>query len=320
MIFITALVLIFVLRLRFPKGKSVAAIKVMRCCVDKVMRWCCLCYCCDVCLTHCCCFLVSEAIAEALTSSEVSTLQVFQASYPRLLPHVKPVLHAFFSELKGFIDVTDTSSLEQTLSKFWDDLFPVVYHSAVHAKMSAFTPTYADCIRKSQRTIRPWGIVPALVNEPIVRAVESSTLLLHALHVGSRVVESAENYELPPECHDTTTRMASCGLCHGVTEPPCLNLCLNVARGCLAPLTEIGAGWTDWVNGVARAGKALKTARSVFQRLSDHLPDAVLVAMETGPKLQKKVSAKWNCLKLILSKDYCITGRANPIFCAVGLR
>lgn len=203
---------------------------------------------------------------------------------------MEPVIHSFFTGLKESLHHTDEAPLEQTLSNFWDDLFPGVYHSAVHAKMAPFSKEYTDCIRDSRKTIRPWGIVPTLVDDPIRRFIDAARLMFHALKTAVITTrDTTVSFELPVECFAAATKMSSCGLCHGITEPPCLNLCLNVARGCLAPLAEVGGGWIDLVSGVARAGRALRTSRPVLDRLSDHLPDAVLMAMETGPKLHKKV-------------------------------
>uniref|UniRef100_A0A2P2I8J7 Glypican-5-like n=1 Tax=Hirondellea gigas TaxID=1518452 RepID=A0A2P2I8J7_9CRUS len=243
---------------------------------------------------------LAGAVSDALTESERVTLQVFSTSYTRLTPRVQPVIHALYVGLQEAIDnnhhhhhapktASSPAVLEELLTRFWDDLFPVVYHSALHVKMPPFTQSYSECVRDARKTVRPWGIVPALVNDPLGRLVDAAKLMLHALHTASKTTVAARDFVLPPECQVAAARMSTCGLCHGVTEPPCHDLCLNVARGCLAPLAEIGAGWSDMVNGVARAGRALKAARPVLDRLSDHLPDAVLVAMETGPKLQKKI-------------------------------
>ncbi|XP_018022101.1 glypican-5 [Hyalella azteca] len=232
---------------------------------------------------------LTGAITEALDSSEQETLKVFTSSYPRLTPHVTPILRNLFSGLKASIAQPDSAGLETALAQFWNDLFPTVYHSAVHAKMPQFTEQYAQCVRASTKIIKPWGIIPALVDDPVSRFLESARLLLRALETAATAAKTPESFVFPDECIVASTRMSVCGLCNAVSAQPCHNLCLNVARGCLAPLAEIGAGWSDLVNGVARASKALKAARPVLDRLPDHLPDAVLVAMETGPKLQKKV-------------------------------
>ena len=248
-------------------------------------------------------------MSEALTASEQQTLAVFHSSYPRLTPHVRPVLVALYAGLRNALQHTDSRALDRILSQFWDDLFPGVYHSAVHAKMPPFTQEYSKCIRSSRKTIRPWGIIPALVDEPLNRAIEASRLMLHTLHVAKRTTEAPEIYDLPLECIPASARLTACALCHGVTAPPCHNFCLNVARGCLAPLSEIGAGWSDMTNGVARTGKALLAAKSIFDKLSDNLPDAVLVAMESGPKLQKKVSTlnvKVECVSKIYEIEYLL--------------
>ena len=48
-----------------------------------------------------------------------------------------------------------------------------------------------------------------------------------------------------------------------------------------------------------RAAKAVRASRGALSRVSEHLPDAVLVAMETGPKLQKKVGDYFTVLCIL---------------------
>ncbi|KAK8722880.1 hypothetical protein OTU49_012097, partial [Cherax quadricarinatus] len=230
-------------------------------------------------------------VESALANSEHRALNVFQATYPRLAPAARQVLHDLYSALRVGLTDTDDRALENAMGTFWDDLFPPVYHSVLHARLAPFSRRYTECLRDAQRVVQPWGIVPTLVGEPLLRGLHSARLLLHSLDVGAQVVKTASNFAVPSECGDAAARMQYCGACHGTLAPPCPGMCLNVARGCLAPLAEVDGAWADLAGAVSRVQQSLQAVRlaQLLHQLPDKLSEAVMVALERGPQLQKKV-------------------------------
>ncbi|XP_068234728.1 glypican-5 [Palaemon carinicauda] len=234
----------------------------------------------------------NRVVEEALTNSEHRAVKEFQNTYPRLASAAKQVLHELYSGLRsGLTDFEDEKALDRVLESFWDNLFPPVYHSALHARMPPFSKAYTECLRDAQRVVQPWGIIPTLVGEPLLRGLQSARLLLHALDVGANVVNAARNLPVPQECGEAAARLHYCGACHGALAPPCIGLCLNVARGCLAPLAEVDGAWSDLAGAVGRVQESLEAMRlsHLLHQLPEKLSEAVMVALERGPKLQKKV-------------------------------
>lgn len=236
-------------------------------------------------------FVVAGVVEKALGSSEHRTLKLFQATYPRLAPAARPVLHELFVSLKAAITSPNEMALEHALAAFWDDLFAPVYHNALHSRLPPFSQVYSECLRDAQRTVQPWGIIPALVGEPLLRGLRTVRLFLHSLDVGIEVVSSARKFPVPSECGEAAARLRFCGACHGTLAPPCSGMCLNVARGCLAPLAEVDGAWGDLAGTVARVHESLQASRlsHLLHQLPEKLSEAVMVALERGPKLQKKV-------------------------------
>nr|XP_053654158.1 glypican-5-like [Cherax quadricarinatus] len=237
---------------------------------------------------------VIGVVESALANSEHRALNVFQATYPRLAPAARQVLHDLYSALRVGLTDTDDRALENAMGTFWDDLFPPVYHSVLHARLAPFSRRYTECLRDAQRVVQPWGIVPTLVGEPLLRGLHSARLLLHSLDVGAQVVKTASNFAVPSECGDAAARMQYCGACHGTLAPPCPGMCLNVARGCLAPLAEVDGAWADLAGAVSRVQQSLQAVRlaQLLHQLPDKLSEAVMVALERGPQLQKKWSSR----------------------------
>ena len=71
---------------------------------------------------------------------------------------------------------------------------------------------------------------------------------LQALTTSNQVLKTVLNHALSPECQDSLLRMTHCARCAGVNDYsilPCKNLCLNVQRGCLVDIFELGVVYKD---------------------------------------------------------------------------
>ena len=187
---------------------------------------------------------------------------------------------------------TEENVIENSLKIFWDEMFPMVYHNAVHQRLAPFTNQYNDCLRQAREEIKPWGNLPNLIGNPLIQGIETARLMFHALTVGADIVAKAHNFEVPEECGEPAARMYFCGACHGALDPPCAGLCLNVARGCLAPLAEVDGAWSDLTGAVGRIEESLRVVRLAYHlhELPDRLLESILFSMQIGHKLQKKVS------------------------------
>ena len=228
---------------------------------------------------------------DALASSERRAMKVLETRYQRVAEAARPVLRQLYVGLRAGLMEKDERVLKKTLTTFWDDLFPPVYHSVLHTLPLPFTERYSQCLKEARRVVRAWGPIPTLVGEPLLRGIHSARLLLHALDVGSHVLQNARNLPVGPECSEAAARLELCGACHGALVPPCPGLCLNVARGCLAPLAEVDGAWTDLSGAVSRVQESLQVVRiaHLLHQLPDKVSEAIMVAMEHGPRLLKKV-------------------------------
>ena len=115
-----------------------------------------------------------------------------------------------------------------------------------------------------------------------------------------KVLEAGDVSELNEECSAAVLRATYCSSCRARSPPraasigPCRGLCANVARGCLAAISDVDQPWNDWIDGVERLGISLldddlavdRSLASVDSRVSE----AVLYALENASLLEKKVS------------------------------
>ncbi|KAL7644921.1 UNVERIFIED_CONTAM: hypothetical protein RMT77_004738 [Armadillidium vulgare] len=235
-----------------------------------------------------------SSLEEALSLSEQRCLESFQTVYPRLYGHVKDPLKELFVSLKASLNAVEEGTVERALSSFWDELFPYVYHSTVHSQLPPFSHGYMECLRKSRRTINPWKVVPNLIGESLSKGLDTARLMMHALNVGSDVILNARSYEIPEECGAPAARLHFCSSCHGAVVPPCSGLCLNVARGCLAPLAEIDGAWADLGSAAMRVEESIRNSglSHLLKDLPDRFSDAIMIALESGTKLQKMVRSR----------------------------
>ncbi|XP_076056452.1 glypican-5-like [Oratosquilla oratoria] len=240
------------------------------------------------CLTFDVC-IFAETVEAALTVSETRTHEAFRSAYPHL--SASHVIRDLYSALRASLTDSDDLGLERALDTFWDDLFPLVYHSALQPRLPPFSRHFASCLRFSRRDVRPWSTVPELVGGPLLRGLETARLLIQGLDVGAEIVRDAQDIMVPAECGEAAARLSYCGACHSAVAPPCPAFCLNVARGCLAPLAEVDGAWGELVTAISRVDQSLRAARlsHILNTLHDRLAEAVMVALESGPTLERKV-------------------------------
>ena len=126
-----------------------------------------------------------------------------------------------------------------------------------------------------------------------------------------KVLEAGDSAELADECSSAVLRATYCSACRprttggatGVSVRPCRRLCANVARGCLAAMSDVDQPWNDWIDAVERLGAALLDADlavgDVLSSVDSRVSEAVLYALENAPLLDKKVPSSSPHLHLI---------------------
>lgn len=251
---------------------------------------------------------------ELAHQSENKTLYLFQQVYSKMSVFSKKPIGDLYSDIRNYInnssDVAGSSDLnvENSVSDFFTNLFPLVYHHAVNDLIERdFTEEYKTCLRQLVKEIQPFGDIPRQISLSMYKSLEATRVLLQALALGSEVLnttdmllnEGAEKTDSTQNsCHLALLKMSYCPKCLGldIHLKPCSGFCLNVLRGCMTQhVSELDLPWNSYVEAVERLVIAVKAhdknvnADTLLRGLDTRISEAIMYAMENGPSLEKKV-------------------------------
>lgn len=176
----------------------------------------------------------------SFTSNLTSSL--FDTAYSALASDCRPLVFQLFSSIRRHLSGDSSSSLDNAVHQFYDDLFPLVYQRLLNPGMghasaqsySSHTGTRKHCLRTMRRDVGPFGPHPRLLLSSLSRVLQVGRALSQLLRLAGEVVNATERLMLSRECVRGLVRMQYCSHCRGLTLiRPCTGLCVNVMRGCL---------------------------------------------------------------------------------------
>uniref|UniRef100_A0A8C8JGN9 Uncharacterized protein n=1 Tax=Oncorhynchus tshawytscha TaxID=74940 RepID=A0A8C8JGN9_ONCTS len=196
------------------------------------------------------------------------------------LPHV----NALFSSLSLYIRGHNLS-LEAAITRFYDNLFPLVYVRLVNPGMG-MAGKRGECLRATRQDVNPFGPHPDTLAQELRRALGAGQALSLALAEGTKVMNATEHVSLTKECLRGLTKMQYCSHCRGLTLiKPCMGYCLNVMRGCLASVAELDGPWRRYVAALEELTHAVAGQHSLELALlgvRGHVNEAILHAQRHG--------------------------------------
>ncbi|KAK2835202.1 hypothetical protein Q5P01_015686 [Channa striata] len=236
------------------------------------------------------------------TSNLTSTL--FDSAYSALASDCHPLLFQFFGDIKRHLSGDPKSSLDTTVRRFYNDLFPLVYRRLLNPGIghtpsqlySSTSTSHDDCLRLTRQDVSPFGPHPKLLVNSLSRALGAGRALSRLLRLAGEVVNATEKVTLSRECGRALVRMQYCSHCRRLTLiRPCTSLCVNVMRGCLVGISELGAPWGRLVVLLQRLATTLATSSNhnnmelALLAVRNHVNDAILHAQLHGPLITATV-------------------------------
>ncbi|XP_026199568.1 glypican-5-like isoform X2 [Anabas testudineus] len=238
----------------------------------------------------------------SFTSNLTSTL--FDSAYSALASDCRPLVIQLFSDIKQHLSGDLNSSLDNTVRQFYNDLFPLVYRRLLnpgigHSLSQSYSPTtsiHDNCLRLTQQDVSPFGSHPRLLVSGLSRALIAGRALNRLLRLAGEVMNATEKATLSRECVRGLVRMQYCSHCRGLTLiRPCTNLCVNIMRGCLVGVSELGTPWGSLVVLLQRLAATLATSSNhnnmelALLAVRNHVNDAILHAQLHGPLITATV-------------------------------
>ncbi|XP_035509238.1 glypican-5-like [Morone saxatilis] len=238
----------------------------------------------------------------SFTSNLTSTL--FDSAYSALASDCRPLVFELFSSIKHHLSGDSNSSLDNTVRHFYNDLFPLVYRRLLNPGIGHTSPqSYSspstnqdECLRMTRQDVSPFGPHPRLLVSSLSRALRVGRALSRLLRLAGEVVNATEKATLSRECGRGLVRMQYCSHCRGLTLiRPCTGLCVNIMRGCLMGVSELGAPWGSLVVLLQRLAATLATSSNhnsmelALLAVRNHVNDAILHAQLHGPRITATV-------------------------------
>ncbi|XP_058897758.1 glypican-5 [Kogia breviceps] len=232
-----------------------------------------------------------ETLETLIRQAENYTSILFCNTYRNMALEAAASVQEFFTDVGLYLFGADVNP-EEFINRFFDSLFPLVYNHLINPGDSSLE--YSECIRMARRDISPFGNIPQRVLGQMGRSLLPSRTFLQALNLGIEVINTTDHLHFSKECSRALLRMQYCPHCQGLTlSKPCMGYCLNVVRGCLAPVAELNPHWHMYIRSLEELSDAMHGTYDIEHVLLNFhllLSEAVMQAYLDGQKLLEQVN------------------------------
>ena len=239
--------------------------------------------------------LFSDKYHELIRLAENNTHTLFNQVYKVPLKERRAATQALFMDIQAFLKKRSVN-LHETVSQFFDQLFPVVFHNILNDPVETeLSDTYRECLAEArgQLTPHPFGDLPHKISHRLHYSLSYAKTFFDALDTGIETINSTDYIPVFHDCTKGLTRMKYCSHCESLVKvKPCANLCMNVLRGCLTPVLQVEGTWKSYVEGIEALIFSMNEDSSLertLQSLHSRISEAVMHAMESGPKFYAQV-------------------------------
>lgn len=227
----------------------------------------------------------------------------------------KDPISTLYGDIRRYIQInasqdafsTTDIDIKATVTRFFTDLFPLVYHNVGKTLTKDFSFDYKVCLKQTINEVQPFGDIPRQLSQSLSKSLEATRLLLQAFNIGVEVLNTTDTLLTEEggkgnvECHHALMKMTYCPKCLGLggNAKPCSGYCLNVLRGCLTKyVAELDSPWNSYVEAVERLVIAVKqhnnevgvNADAVIRGLDTTISQAIMHAMEKEHEIDVRVS------------------------------
>ena len=226
--------------------------------------------------------------AENQTGNQLTDLYTIPWSEHRL------ALSKLFDDIEEYLQLNHRT-IPNSISTFFDDIFPVMFKNTIyHGTTDSFTHHYHHCLTRHRKEIRPhpFGDYPERIARNLNSGLTLSRAYLEALSVVMQTISTTDTLILEDECKHAVTRMQYCSHCRGFIDvKPCKGFCLDVMRGCLSKMAEIGPEWRDFISSIETLVREMseKSIEEVFKNLVEGISDAMMHSMVHAREFYEQV-------------------------------
>ena len=224
---------------------------------------------------------------------------VFRRPYRDKLPlrHREQAITKLFSQIQSFLDNEDVD-VHVSFENFFNELFPSVYYylSLNETAESDIPSAYGECLARIYPQInpRPFKDTASVLAHQLKKGLTITRTFLQALDESSQIVNATMFATMDTQCSVAMTRLQYCSRCQGHLDTRgCTGFCLNVMRGCLAPIIAVNNHWNTFMHSFLHLASTLSYSSQNLEQLLlgviRQLHDAIEYATETVSKYHQQV-------------------------------
>lgn len=259
-------------------------------------------------------FFFSGQLLELTQQTENGTLLLFNKIYQKMAGLSKAPINSLYADIKNYLQVNNSEDpfstanidLKTSVTQFFTEVFPLVYHHIIGPAAKDFSFEYKSCLKKHMNDIQSFGDKPRQITQSLTKSLDATRLLFQAIDIGIEVLNATESFisedngKSNAECHDALVKMNYCPKCLGLKgrPKPCSGYCLNVLRGCLTKYVgELDSPWNGYVEGIEHLVTAMKhhnneagvNADAVIRELETRISEAIMHALGKREEIDQKV-------------------------------
>ncbi|CAJ0581346.1 unnamed protein product, partial [Mesorhabditis spiculigera] len=223
---------------------------------------------------------------------------MFSRTYGRYYQNHQQVFTSFFKQLQAFASPHSVMPVDLVVDSLFEQLYKTLFLLMNPTKKLDITTW--SCMRKSLENLHPFGEMPTRVKDGLRRALDGWRIFLSSIDEAHSALGSFLNTTLSEQCAANLARIGDCSMCtQAELAKPCLNLCRNVARGCLAEWAEVDQQWDELAGSLGKLVDGLTgpySLQNAFNPLPVQLSEAIMTFQENGDSLSNKILA--NCFPI----------------------
>ena len=208
-----------------------------------------------------------------LSLSMNKTLTMLLSIYRIPSRDAESVLDNLLTSFNGYISGNKELSIADSLSIFFDELFPSIFLYTIndHHAMN-LTTEYQKCLSTSRQNIvpAPFGDAANKLVQDLVRSLGVARSLLDAFELATETVNFTEHFHFEHQCSRAITRLLRCSHCEGhLHVRPCKLFCINVANGCLTHVANIDSHWNLFIDAIEKLVSSMRGTHDIEDVLAN---------------------------------------------------
>ncbi|EDV19595.1 uncharacterized protein TRIADDRAFT_61970 [Trichoplax adhaerens] len=228
-----------------------------------------------------------------INKAENHTVKVFNSVNQNFTEKIAPIFQRQHGCFLNFIKIGGQSRyVEETFIHEFEELFYQFYYNFLSP---ASQKKNGQCIKLSMRSISPFGKIPDVVSSQASKLAKQLRFINSLLSDIFNILDTAiTEHKFSSSCLNALTRMNFCSSCSLVAESvrPCRDMCINVMKGCLAALADIGPlfqTFIDAVDDMTKHFSYITKLITLFEYYAANISNGMQIAVSSADSILDQV-------------------------------